>query len=133
MRIIIEIPDDQVPPSYRSDLYPSGYAEDNLHDLIISDSILRKLEMKMDLIIAKDIGEELKQALKETYEADIALLKLLQQNMKIESESGVSKEKILIDGLTDVVKDWYDGCPKSMNFVTRTLKLLKTYMGNPKC
>lgn len=131
MRIIIEIPDDQVPTSYRSDLYPSGYAEDNIHDLMVSGSILRKLELTMDAITSRDLNEELKQSLKETYNADIALLKLLQKNMKI--ESGDSKEKILIDGLTEVAKDWYDGCPKSMNFVTRTLKLLKTYMGNPKC
>lgn len=127
MRITIEIPDDQLPPSYRCDLYPSGYAEDNIHDLIVSNSILRKLGMKMDLIISKDIGEELKHALQETYDSDIKLLELLQQNMKI--ESGDSKEKILIDGLTEVAKDWYDGCPKSIKFVTRVLQLLKSYNG----
>lgn len=128
MRITIEIPDDQLLSSYRCDLYSSGYAEDNIRDLIVGDSILRKLEMKMDLIISKDIGEELKQALQETYDSDIKLLKLLQQNMKI--ESGDSKEKVLIDGLTEVAKDWYDGCPKSMKFVTRVLQLLKSYNGN---
>ncbi len=91
MRIIIEIPNDQVPASYRSDLYPSGYAEDNIHDLIMSNSILHKLQMTMDLILSSDGNEEVKQALKEKYDADIVLIRLLQQNMKI--ESGDSKEK----------------------------------------
>lgn len=129
MRIIIEIPDAQIPASYITPLYPSGYAEDNLHDLIMNNSALHILDMKLLNVMSKDVGDDRKQVYKDACDVDLAFLRLLQQNMKI--ESGVSKEKVLIDGLTEVVKDWYDGCPKSMSFVSRTLKLLKTYMGNP--
>jgi hypothetical protein len=130
MRIVIEIPDDQVPPSFITPLYPSGYAEDNLHDLLINNSALHIFDNKMLMTISQDVADDHKLAYKDACDAHLAFLKLLQQNMRI--ESGDSKEKVLIDGLTEVAKDWYDGCPKSMNFVSRTLKLLKTYMGNPK-
>ena len=129
MRITIEIPDDQVPPSYRCDHYPSGYAENNIHDIIINFSVLYKKMMLCSLSTQTDIEHETYiKVYKESCNIDIDFLRLLQQNMKI--ESGNSKEKILIDGLTEVVKDWYDGCPKSMIFVSRTLKLLKTYKEN---
>ena len=131
MRIIIEIPDAQIPASYLTPSYPSGYAEDNLHDLLINNSALHILDMKLLNVMSKDVGDEdLKLAYKDACDTDLAFLRLLQQHMKI--ESGDSKEKVLIDGLIQVAKDWYDGCPKSMNFVTKTLKLLKTYTGNSK-
>lgn len=83
MRITIEIPDDQVPPSYRCNLHQSGYAEDNLHDLIMNDSILRKMQARLDVVISEEISEGFKNALIASNDCDIKFLKLLKQNMKI--------------------------------------------------
>lgn len=128
MRITIEIPDDQVPPYYFNKLYPSGYNEDNLHHLLTESAVLHKLHMLRLLASSKDDIPDDIDDYEQLADSDINFLKLLQQNMKI--ESGDSKEKVLIDGLTEVAKDWYDGCPKSMKFVTRVLQLLKSYNGN---
>lgn len=128
MRIIIEIPDDQVPYYYISKPYPSGYNEDALHDLIINSAILHNLHMLRLKLKSESISAGDEEQYEDTSEMDVEFLRLLQQNMKI--ESGDTKEKVLIDGLTEVAKDWYDGCPKSMKFVTRVLQLLKSYKGN---
>jgi hypothetical protein len=128
MRITIEIPDDQVPTNLVNHNYPSGFNEDGIHDLLINYSISHLSVLCVKIASKPYVSRESCELFTESQENAIAFLGLLQQNMKI--ESGDSKEKILIDGLTEVVKDWYDGCPKSMNFVSRTLKLLKTYMEN---
>lgn len=126
MRITIEVPDDQVPYYYISKIYPSGYGEDDLHHLLIESAILHKLRMLQSLLASKDdIPAGDIEQYEDTCEMDVEFLRLLQQSMKI--ESGDSKEKVLIDGLTDVAQTWYDGCPKSMKFVTRVLQLLKEY------
>ena len=130
MRITIEIPDDQIPESLLNEAYPSGIDEDALHDLLINYSInhLSILTARMATKAKEYISRENLDAFTELQAIDIEFLRLLQQNMKI--ESGDSKEKVLIDGLTEVAKDWYDGCPKSMKFVTKVLQLLKSYNRN---
>lgn len=36
-------------------------------------------------------------------------------------------EQKLIAGLEQIVKDWYDHCPKSLTFVSKVIQLFREY------
>lgn len=42
-------------------------------------------------------------------------------------------EQKFIEGIQDVIDMWYNGCPKSLIFVNKVIKLMKEYQEEKKC